>query len=98
MKRASWAALPVLLAITPASHAQSVAYNEVLRVAVREQPQVKRRELELGARREAAEVAAELPDPRLSAAVRNLPVTGPDALNPTMMSMAEVASSKAFPT
>jgi hypothetical protein len=39
MKRISWTALPVLLALAPASNAQSVGYEEALRAATSDQPQ-----------------------------------------------------------
>jgi outer membrane protein, heavy metal efflux system len=79
MKRISWTALPVLLALAPASNAQSVGYEEALRAATSDQPQVRTSELRLEARREIADAADELPDPRLRAGVQNLPVGGPAA-------------------
>lgn len=79
MKRVCWTALPVLLAIAPASNAQSVGYEEALRAAASDQPQVRTSELRLEARREIADAADELPDPRLRAGVQNLPVGGPTA-------------------
>ncbi|MFK4004616.1 TolC family protein [Qipengyuania sp. NPDC077563] len=80
MKRISWTALPVLLALAPASNAQSVGYEEALRAATSDQPQVRTSELRLDARREIADAADELPDPRLRASIQNLPVSGPAAL------------------
>ena len=47
MKRLRWTALPVLLALAPASYAQSIGYEETLRAAVADQPQVRARELQL---------------------------------------------------
>ena len=79
MKRISWTALPVLLALAPASNAQSVGYEEALRAATSDQPQVRTSELRLDARREIADAADELPDPRLRASIQNLPVSGPAA-------------------
>jgi len=79
MKRLRWTALPVLLALAPASYAQSIGYEETLRVAVAEQPQVRARELQLDARRQVADAADELPDPRLRAGIQNLPISGPAA-------------------
>ena len=79
MKRVCWTALPVLLAIAPASNAQSVGYEEALRAAASDQPQVRTSELRLDARREIADAADELPDPRLRAGIQNLPVSGPAA-------------------
>ena len=97
MKRICWTALPVLLAIAPASHAQSVGYEETLEAAVSGQPQVRTSELRLDARREIAEAADELPDPQLRGGIRNLPVTGPDILDPTMMTMVEIGIEQDFP-
>jgi outer membrane protein TolC len=97
MKRVLRAALPVLLAAGPPAYAQPVGYEEVLRAAVAEQPQVRARELQLEARREAADAADELPDPTLRAGVRNLPVTGPEFLDPTMMTMLEVGVEQDIP-
>lgn len=97
MKIVFRAALPALLAAAPAAHAQSVGYEEALRAAVAEQPQVRARELQLEARREAADAADELPDPRLRAGIANLPVTGPDLLDPTMMTMLEVGVEQEIP-
>ena len=79
MQKICWTAFPVLLALAPASYAQSIAYEEALRAAVSEQPQVRARELQLEARRSVADAADELPDPRLRAGIQNLPVTGPAA-------------------
>ena len=81
MKRVCWTALPVLLAIAPASNAQSVGYEEALRAAASDQPQVRTSELRLDARREIADAADELPDPRLRAGIQNLPVSGPAAFD-----------------
>jgi outer membrane protein TolC len=79
MQKICWAAFPVLLALAPASYAQSIGYEEALRAAVSEQPQVRARELQLEARRSVADAADELPDPRLRAGIQNLPVAGPAA-------------------
>ena len=81
MKRVCWTALPVLLAIAPASNAQSVGYEEALRAAASDQPQVRTSGLRLDARREIADAADELPDPRLRAGIQNLPVSGPAAFD-----------------
>ena len=79
MQRITWTAIPVLLALAPASNAQSVGYEEALRAATSDQPQVRTSELRLDARREIADAADELPDPRLRAGIQNLPVSGPAA-------------------
>ncbi len=79
MQRITWTAIPVLLALAPASNAQSVGYEEALRAATSDQPQVRTSELRLDARREIADAADELPDPRLRAGIQTLPVSGPAA-------------------
>lgn len=97
MKRVFGAVVPALLAVAPAANAQSVGYDEALRAAVAEQPEVRARELQLAARRQAADAADELPDPRLRAGIANLPVTGPDLLDPTMMTMLEIGVEQEIP-
>lgn len=77
--------------------AQPVSYEEALRASVAQQPQVRSRELQLDARRSAADAADELPDPTLRAGVRNLPVTGPELFDPTMMTMLEVGVEQRIP-
>ena len=72
MKRVWWTALPVLLAIAPASHAQSVGYEETLEAAISGQPQVRTSELRLDARREIAE-KDEIPQVAVDHLVRGKP-------------------------
>ena len=99
MKRISWTALPVLLALAPASNAQSVGYEEALRAATSDQPQVRTSELRLDARREIADAADELPDPRLRASIQNLPVSGPAAfeLNRQLPTQIQVGIEQEIP-
>lgn len=80
--------MPAALFAAPASAQQvgsGLTYDEAIRAAVIEQPGVQAGELQLQARRDAAEAAGQLPDPQLRAGIMNLPVTGPDFLDPTMM-------------
>ena len=99
MKRISWTALPVLLALAPASNAQSVGYEEALRAATSDQPQVRTSELRLDARREIADAADELPDPRLRASIQNLPVSGPAAfeLNRQLPTQIQIGIEQEIP-
>lgn len=82
-----------------AAQAQPVGYQDALRQAVLEQPLLQAREMQIEARREAAGATDELPDPRLRAGLRNLPVTGPEAFDPAgqMMTMFEVGVEQEIP-
>ena len=62
-----------------AAQAQSVGYEEALAAVRVEQPALEAGALRVQSRREAAEAADELPDPRVRAGVMNLPVSGPAA-------------------
>ena len=94
-----WAPVAVLV-WTQAAAAQPVGYQETLRAARLEQPALAAREARIEARRETAEVADELPDPRLTAGLMNLPVTGPEAFDPTgqMMTMLQVGVEQEIPS
>ena len=61
------------------AQAQSVGYEETLAAARIEQPLLQAGALRVQGRREAAEAADQLPDPRVRAGIMNLPVTGPSA-------------------
>lgn len=99
MRNLCWAAFPVLLAMAPASYAQSIGYRESLDAAVADQPQVRARELQLDSRRQIAGAADELPDPTLRAGIQNFPVTGPNAFEPfgIMMNMLQVGVEQDIP-
>jgi outer membrane protein TolC len=79
--RIGWVPFSVLFA-AQAVQAQSVGYEETLAAVRGEQPLLEAGALRVQARREAAEAADELPDPRVRAGVMNLPVTGPAAFDP----------------
>lgn len=79
--RIGWVPFSALLA-AQAAHAQSVGFEETLAAVRAEQPLLEAGALRVQARREAAEAADELPDPRVRAGIINLPVTGPAAFDP----------------
>lgn len=56
-----------------------LAFDEALRLALEQQPQLQRLAAEAAAAEEAAVAERELPDPKLMLGVQNLPVTGSDA-------------------
>lgn len=91
--------MPGLLISGSAAVAQPVSYEDALQLALREQPAVQAGEARIEARRETAQAAAELPDPRLMAGITNFPVTGPVAFDPTgdMMTMFEVGVEQEIP-
>lgn len=96
--RVCWAPAAALFS-AQAAQAQPVDYQETLRRAALEQPALQAREAQVEARREAAQSADELPDPRLTAGLMNLPVTGPEAFDPTgeMMTMLQVGVEQEIP-
>ncbi len=102
MKRYHSGLAPVVLAAlfgAPAAMAQPVNFDQALQSALHDQPAVLAREAQLKAREQTAAAAAQLPDPRVTAGITNLPVTGPNALDPAneMMSMFEVGVEQDIP-
>jgi outer membrane protein, heavy metal efflux system len=95
----SGCASAAFIIVAQAAQAQSVSYDQALQAARVEQPVVQAREAELAARQETAAAADQLPDPTLSAGIVNLPVTGPNAFDPTgtMMTMLQVGVRQDFP-
>lgn len=85
-----WVPLSALL-VAQAAQAQTVGYEETLAVARGEQPLLEAGALRVEARREAAEAAGELPDPRLRGGIMNLPVTGPAAFEPYRQLPTQIA-------
>ena len=79
--RIGWVPFSALL-VAQTAQAQSVGYEETLAAARAEQPMLEAGAFRIQARRDAAEAADELPDPRVRAGVMNLPVTGPAAFDP----------------
>lgn len=98
-KLGRWLMPGLLLSGSAAAVALPIGYEEALQQALREQPAVQAREAQIEARRETVEAAAELPDPRLSAGIMNLPVTGPQAFDPTgeMMTMLQIGVEQEIP-
>ncbi|WP_245978848.1 TolC family protein [Aurantiacibacter xanthus] len=76
-----------------------MGYEEALRAATSDQPQVRTSELRLDARREIADAADELPDPRLRAGIQNLPLSGPAAfeLNRQLPTQIQVGIEQEIP-
>lgn len=79
--RICWLPLAAMIG-AQAAQAQPVGYEEALAAVRGEQPLLEAGALRVQARREAAEAADELPDPRIRAGIMNLPVTGPAAFDP----------------
>ena len=87
--RIGWVPFSALLAAQTAQ-AQSVGYEEALAAVRGEQPVLEAGALRVQSRREAAEAADELPDPRVRAGM-NLPVTGPAAFDPDRQLPTQIA-------
>ena len=88
--RIGWVPFSALLAAQTAQ-AQSVGYEEALAAVRGEQPVLEAGALRVQSRREAAEAADELPDPRVRAGIMNLPVTGPAAFDPDRQPPTQIA-------
>lgn len=88
----------LMLGATPIA-AQSVTYEEVLDWARESQPVIEARLAMIEAREQAARAAGELPDPRFTAGMLNLPVNGPEAFDPTgqMMTMFQFGAEQEIP-
>ncbi|MEJ7745711.1 MAG: TolC family protein [Luteimonas sp.] len=83
----AWAAPPV------------VGFDEAIRLAVERAPELDARRSQTEAARHEAVRAAALPDPKLSAGIDNLPVTGSDAFDfgADMMTMKRIGLIQEFP-
>jgi outer membrane protein TolC len=88
---------PLLLAVPGIASAEPLTFDVALRAAAVDQPLLQAGELQVEARRRSAEAAGQLPDPRLEAGLENVPVTGPDALSPDMMTMLKVGIEQDIP-
>lgn len=99
MGRTTFWLAPALLLGAAHAAAQPVSYEEALALAIEGQPLIAAREARIEARQEAASAAGELPDPKLSVGLLNLPVTGPDAFSPTaqMMTKFQVGAEQEIP-
>lgn len=83
-----WLVSGLLLGASTAA-AQPISYEEALALALEDQPLITAREARIEAQQEVASAAGELPDPKLSVGLMNLPVTGPDAFSPTAQMMTK---------
>ena len=68
-----------LLSLPAALHAEPMSLDEALRLAEARAPELQARAAGLDAARSSAIAADRLPDPKLDLAVKDFPVTGPDA-------------------
>lgn len=89
---------PAALASPPSAEAVSLA--DAIAMAVHESPMLIAREASGEAAREELARAGELPDPRLSFGIQNLPIAGSDAFSLTddRMTMRRVGLSQALPS
>lgn len=88
---------PLLAAIHGTALAEPLTYEAALERAASGAPSVLAGEAGITATRSAALAAAELPDPRLQAGIMNLPVTGPNVLDPVEMTMFQVGVEQEIP-
>ena len=89
--------VPAMLASASGVAAQPVTYEGALEAATNSQPALEAGSLRVEARQSAAEAADRLPDPELRGGLRNLPVTGPNAFEPVMMTMFEIGIEQNIP-
>lgn len=77
----------------------ALSFDDALRIAVERAPELAARRSQTEATRQEAARAAALPDPRLIAAIDNLPVTGPDAFDFGVddMTMKRIGVMQEFP-
>lgn len=88
---------PLLASIPAVALAEPLTFDATVARVAKEAPLVRAGEATVEARRSAAVAADQLPDPKLQAGIMNLPVTGPDALDPTMMTMLQVGVEQDIP-
>ncbi|OGN44006.1 MAG: transporter [Caulobacterales bacterium RIFCSPHIGHO2_01_FULL_70_19] len=98
-RQAAVAAVLALALATP-SLAGPLTYGQALERAAADAPEVRARGLAVDAARAAAPAAGQLPDPELSVAVENLPVSGPMAgsFGRDEMTMVRVGVMQAVPS
>lgn len=82
-----------------AASAASLEFDEALALAVLETPVLQAEAAQIDAARQAAIPAGELPDPKLTLGIDNLPIEGPDrfSLNSEPMTMQRVGLMQEFP-
>jgi outer membrane protein TolC len=87
----------LLAGFSPLGHA--LTFDEALRLAQAQAPQLKARAENVAAARSSAVPAGELPDPKLALGVDNLPINGPDrySLTRDFMTMRRIGVMQEFP-
>lgn len=70
-----------LTSFTASALAAPLGINDARELALKEQPLLQSQQAEIAAAQESAVAAGQLPDPKLSAGLRDYPVTGSDALS-----------------
>ncbi|HEX7972274.1 MAG TPA: TolC family protein [Thiobacillus sp.] len=81
------------------AHGHALTFDEALRLAPTQAPQLKVREEAVAAARANSVPAGELPDPKLALGVDNLPVNGPDrySVSRDFMTMRRIGVMQEFP-
>ena len=87
-----------VLALPTALHAEPMSLDDALRLAETKAPELRGREAGIDAAELAAIAADRLPDPKLDLAIKDFPVTGPDAgrLNRDNFTMQVIGISQEF--
>ncbi|MGQ2933030.1 MAG: TolC family protein [Sphingopyxis sp.] len=88
-----------LLALPTALRAEPMSLDEALELATTRAPELQGREAGIDAAQSAAIAAGRLPDPKLDLAIKDFPVTGPDAgrFNRDNFTMQVIGISQDFP-
>ena len=92
-------AVVALLSLVQPAFADSLTFDAALALAVSETPVLRAEALQIDAARQAAIPAGELPDPKLTLGIDNLPVTGSDrfTLGSDFMTMRRIGVMQEFP-
>lgn len=88
---------PLLASVPAMAVAEPLTFDATIARAAREAPMIRAGEATLDGKRSAVIAAGQLPDPRLETGIENLPVTGPDPLNPEMMTMLKIGVEQDIP-
>ena len=88
------------LILSPPLRAQSLSLDEAVRRAGDQAPRLQAQDAAIEAAREDASRAGALPDPMLEVGIENLPVTGPDAFDPSVddMTMKRIGLRQDIPS
>ncbi|MBN8804710.1 MAG: TolC family protein [Sphingopyxis terrae] len=91
-------AATMLIALPATLHAEPLTLDAALRLAETQAPELRGREAGIDAAESAAIAADRLPDPKLDLAIKDFPVTGPDAgrLNRDNFTMQVIGISQEF--